>query len=91
MVKAKVYVSGKVQGVGYRYFVYVNARKLGLRGYVKNLNDGRVEAVFVGDKGVIEKMIDIMRDEHPFAEVKDIEVSFEDVNEYYDNFVIARE
>lgn len=42
------YVSGTVQGVGFRFFAQRAARNLGLRGYVKNLRDGRVEAYAIG-------------------------------------------
>ncbi|HVA72691.1 MAG TPA: acylphosphatase [Candidatus Limnocylindrales bacterium] len=52
MAEAKVarvyYVSGTVQGVGYRYFAQQASKRLGVTGYVKNLNDGRVEVYAVG-------------------------------------------
>jgi len=44
----KGFVSGRVQGVGFRYFVLRQARSLGLRGYVRNLPDGRVEFLLQG-------------------------------------------
>lgn len=44
----RYFVSGMVQGVGYRYFVQDAAERLGLAGYVRNLNDGRVEAYAIG-------------------------------------------
>jgi acylphosphatase len=52
-----VLISGKVQGVGYRYSTVKEAQKLGLTGWVRNLTDGNVEAVFEGDKLIIEQMI----------------------------------
>jgi acylphosphatase len=45
----RFFVSGRVQGVGYRYFVRGAAERLQLTGYVRNLDDGRVEAYAVGD------------------------------------------
>jgi acylphosphatase len=51
----RYYVSGIVQGVGYRYFVERLARRLKLAGYVKNLPDGRVEAYAIGDEGSLER------------------------------------
>lgn len=44
----RFYVSGLVQGVGYRYFAHRAAHQLGVAGYVKNLSDGRVEVLAIG-------------------------------------------
>ena len=44
----RFFVVGRVQGVGYRYFVQELAQELGLRGYVRNLRDGRVEVLAIG-------------------------------------------
>ncbi len=54
--RVKFTVKGIVQGVGYRFFTYTNATKLKLTGYVRNLYDGDVEVVVVGDKNVIEEL-----------------------------------
>lgn len=53
-----VVVSGRVQGVGFRYATHAEALRLGLGGWVRNLPDGRVEAVFVGDRATLEQMLD---------------------------------
>ncbi|AFY77169.1 MAG: acylphosphatase [Hydrococcus sp. C42_A2020_068] len=57
IIRAHVLVSGLVQGVGYRYSTVDRAEKLGLNGWVRNLPDGRVEAVFEGEKAAVEEMI----------------------------------
>ncbi len=55
---AHVFVSGFVQNVGYRQFVKGIARQTGLKGWVKNLPDGRVEVLLSGDQKIIEKTIE---------------------------------
>ena len=57
-VRVRVFVSGLVQGVGYRYSTMNQAKYFGLGGWVRNLPDGRVEAVFEGSKKAVEGMID---------------------------------
>ena len=49
----RFFVAGRVQGVGYRYFVQELAQELGLRGYVRNLRDGRVEVLAIGSSGTL--------------------------------------
>ncbi len=52
----KALIEGVVQGVGFRAFVAREAAARGLRGYVRNLRDGRVEAAFAGPAGAVEEM-----------------------------------
>lgn len=49
-------VSGRVQGVGFRYFVYREAQRLGLSGFVRNLGDGRVEVVASGPEPSLNRL-----------------------------------
>ena len=86
--KVRVLVYGRVQGIGYRNFVKKYAKMLGLKGYVRNLPENRVEAVFCGDKSDIEKMIEIMKKNHPLAEVKDIKVEKIDIETNFSDFHI---
>jgi acylphosphatase len=53
----RVIISGKVQRVGYRFSTLSQARKLGVKGWVRNLSTGEVEAVFTGDRTAIEQMV----------------------------------
>ena len=50
------YVEGRVQGVGFRFFVEDEANRLGLRGYVRNLYDGRVEVYALGEEVSLERL-----------------------------------
>jgi acylphosphatase len=56
-VRARVLVSGRVQGVFFRQETARNARERGVSGYVRNLPDGRVEAVFEGDADAVDELI----------------------------------
>lgn len=84
-----VFVSGFVQGVGYRRFIKGKAISLGLKGFVRNLPDRRVEAVFVGDKEDVEKMIRECRKGPFLSEVKNIEVKKIQEKEFEDFKVIS--
>jgi acylphosphatase len=56
-IRAHLVISGRVQGVGFRWFVYNIASSLRLVGWAKNLADGRVEAIFEGEKETVEAAI----------------------------------
>ena len=71
---AHVFVSGFVQGVFYRSWTEQSARQLGLKGWVRNLPDGRVEAVFEGERQKVEKMVELCRKGPPHAIVENVEV-----------------
>ena len=75
---AKVLISGRVQGVCFRAYTRGMAAPLGLKGYVKNLPDGRVEAVFCGDKQKVMEAIGWCRQGSPHAEVIEVEVDWLD-------------
>ena len=74
-VRAHVFVSGRVQGVYYRASTRDAAREVGVDGWVKNLDDGRVEAVFEGSEESVEEMIEWCRTGSRAATVENIEVT----------------
>lgn len=88
MMQAHVFISGTVQGVGYRYFVRSNAKKLGLTGFVLNTEDGGVEAVLQGEKEAIERMLALCRQGPPLSEVKHLGFEWEEETEKFPEFII---
>jgi acylphosphatase len=86
---AHVFISGFVQGVGFRRFVKHHALKLGLTGWVKNLADNRVEAVFCGSKEQIEKITSVCEKGPFFSEVKNVQISIENTKIGYTSFDIV--
>ncbi|WP_324757455.1 acylphosphatase [Haloarcula montana] len=76
--RVHVFVSGRVQGVYYRATTRDTAREQGVDGWVKNLDDGRVEAVFEGNEEAVEAMIDFCHEGSKRADVTGVEVSYED-------------
>jgi len=57
MVQYEIVVHGRVQGVGFRYFVQKKANELGIKGWVRNRPDGSVQAVAIGDENSIQTFI----------------------------------
>ncbi|QGN06991.1 acylphosphatase [Halorhabdus sp. CBA1104] len=75
--RAHVLVSGRVQGVFFRATTQQTARERGVDGWVTNLADGRVEAVFEGPQADVEAMVDFCHDGSPQAAVEDVTVEYE--------------
>lgn len=74
-VKAvRLLISGSVQGVWYRGWAVETARRLGVRGWVRNRRDGRVEALVCGAETAVDAMIAACRDGPPAARVSHVEV-----------------
>ncbi len=86
---AHVFITGFVQGVGYRYFVKKIAKELGLRGWVKNLPDGRVQAEFYGEKEKIEKAIEKLWEGTFLSKVRNIDIDWIDAEGSHDEFDIT--
>lgn len=72
--RVHVYISGRVQGVGYRYSTYHKAQSLGIAGWVRNTHDNRVEAIFEGDENAVEEMLVWCRQGPSMSFVTDIEI-----------------
>jgi len=84
--KAKVF--GKVQGVGYRYFVKDKAKNLDIIGYAKNLPDGTVEVIAQGKEANLQKLISELKKGPFLAKVEKLQIYFQKPEEKFSNFNI---
>jgi len=89
-IRVHVFISGKVQGVFFRSSTQDMAQKLGLFGWVRNLADGRVEAVFEGEKEEVEKMLEWCKVGPEYARVTGIEVIWEEFKGDFKEFLLRR-
>ncbi len=87
-VRAHIIVSGQVQGVFFRAKTQQIAQELGLTGWVKNLSDGRVEAVFEGEKPKVGQVLKWAKSGPPGAIVRDLELIWEDFKGEFSSFEI---
>ena len=72
--RAHVFVTGRVQGVWFRESTRQRALELGVGGWVRNLPDGRVEAIFEGDAAAVRRAVDYVREGPRHARVDRVEV-----------------
>lgn len=86
MKRAHIFIEGHVQGVGFRHFTKTNARQSNIKGWVKNLSDGRVEAVFEGKEESIKKMIDLVKQGPRASRVDNVEVEWEAPENSFNHF-----
>lgn len=76
-VRARVWVTGRVQGVAYRDFARQAAGRMGLSGWVRNLDDGRVEVDVEGERRAVDAFVDLLRTGPPMARVDALRVEWE--------------
>jgi acylphosphatase len=88
MKQVHVFISGEVQGVGYRQFVRGLAKKYIIAGWVRNLPDGRVEAVMQGDMDKVNKILLLLKDGSFLAEVKNVDMNWEEGEEEFKDFAV---
>jgi acylphosphatase len=88
--RAHIYVKGDVQGVGFRYFVLRVAGRAGVAGWVRNLEDGRVEAVGEGPEVAVKEWVERCRKGPPVAKVEGVEVAWEAPEGKFKEFEIVR-
>ena len=87
-IRAHIFASGKVQGVWYRESARKKTEKMSITGWIKNLSDGRVEAIFEGSKGNVEKMVNWARKGPIWAKIEALDVVWEDCLGEFEGFEI---
>ena len=87
-IRTHVIVTGKVQGVFYRAETASKAKQLGVTGWVRNLPDGRVEAIFEGEETNVQKIIDFCRHGPTNAYVVHVDVRRQQWKGEFDNFTV---
>lgn len=88
MKRVRILVSGRVQGVFFRAYTKEEAEKRGIKGWVRNLPDGRVEALFEGEDKAVEEMIQWCHKGSPSAVVTKVEVIEEPFTGEFQDFQI---
>lgn len=84
-------IFGSVQGVGFRKFVRVNAKKLGLVGWVRNLPEGTVEAEVAGPDESVQKLVQLSKKGPFLAEVKNVDVNDVEKDFPYTEFILRHD
>ncbi len=87
-MRIHLFISGRVQGVFFRAHTQEVAHQLGLVGWVKNLDDGRVEIVAEGEGADLQRLIDWCRHGPPGARVDDVEIFYEEPTHEFKSFEI---
>jgi len=87
--RAHVWIEGRVQGVAFRWETRRAAERHGINGWVRNLPDGRVEAVFEGERQALNQVLDWCRQGPPVARVDSVDIHWEDFADQFREFAIT--
>jgi acylphosphatase len=89
-IARKFIISGMVQGVGFRFFTQRSAARHQVRGYVRNLEDGRVEALAEGDAKSVQAFLEDLTTGPTYAQVEDIEETVLEPQGLFSSFLIEK-
>ncbi len=78
----RLYINGLVQGVFFRNFVKTNAEKYNVKGFTRNLEDGRVEAFLEGDADDVNKMISLCKQGPKHSKIKNVDIKPEKFQDF---------
>ncbi len=87
-VRARIFIMGRVQGVFFRSEIRRRAKKRNLKGWVRNLMDGRVEAVFEGEEEAVKELVSFCKQGPPAARVTRLEVDWETYTGKFKDFKV---
>jgi acylphosphatase len=87
--RVHVFLSGRVQGVAYRYFAEKWANSLSVTGWVRNLRDGRVEVLAEGDRPDVEGFLERLRDGPRLARIDGVEIEWGEYTGEFAAFEVA--
>lgn len=90
MTRATLLISGRVQGVAFRHYTCQFAQGQGVRGWVRNLPSGEVEALLEGEADAVRTVIDWCRQGPPAAEVSAVKIQWGTYSGEFLDFVIRR-
>ena len=79
-------IDGRVQGVSFRHHTRLKAVELDVTGWVRNRHDGKVEVIVEGTKSQLDEMVEFLYEGSPHAQVKDVEIDWEDATGEYARF-----
>jgi len=83
---ARLYITGTVQGVFFRAFIKENAERYNVKGFVRNLEDGRIEVFLEGNVDEVNKMIELCKKGPKHSQIKNIEIK----PERFQNFKVFK-
>lgn len=86
--RVHIWISGRVQGVGFRYFCRQKAVSLGLTGWVRNRGDGRVELVLEGDPDDVDEALKVLKRGPSASRIENFMVMEESASDSFDSFTI---
>ena len=87
--RAHVFLTGRVQGVAYRFFAEKYARSLGVTGWVRNRGDGRVEVLAEGDRASVDRFLGRLKEGPRLARVEDVDVRWEAYTGEFPDFRVS--